>query len=297
MFQPQKIIVLCGGKSNEREVSLRSGNNVLKALLEIGYNAVKIDPSEDDIPKDADFAFIALHGTGGEDGAIQGMLEWLNIPYSGSGICASAIAFNKIITKRILIQNNIPTADFVLLNKQEDLIKVNTFPQVIKPALEGSSIGIKIVDDYNQLEEEFHNLLSNNYTQIFCETYIKGREITVSVMGDLVFPILELIPKNRFYDYEAKYTKGMTEFVLPASFSYKEEHTIKTIARHTYDIIGCKGAARIDMIVCPSGTPYVLEVNTIPGMTDTSDLPAQALAMGMPFKDLIRRIVDDSISS
>ncbi|MDD5455832.1 MAG: D-alanine--D-alanine ligase [Candidatus Margulisbacteria bacterium] len=287
----KKIGVLSGGFSSEREVSLRSGNNVSKALQELGYDVIRIDPRQDQIPSDIDFAFIALHGRGGEDGSIQGVLEWLKIPYSGSGICASALACNKVLTKKVLIYHNLPTAPFIELNNVEDLDLVTKFPQIIKPTLEGSSIGVAIIEDKKQLLTEYKQL-SKDYTQIFVEQYITGRELTVSILGDEIFPILELVPKKRFYDYEAKYTKGLTDFILPAHLTEKIEKNIRDIALEAYRVIGCRGAVRVDMILTNDGTPYILELNTIPGMTDTSDLPAQAKSAGISFPELVQRIID-----
>ena len=291
MKKIKKIAVLCGGISAEREVSLRSGLNVEKAIRNLGYNVISIDPSTDEIPNDVDFAFLALHGSGGEDGAIQGLLEWKGIPYTGSGIHASAIAYNKITTKILLKYYGLPTAEFVELNTIRDCDGINEFPKIIKPAMEGSSIGIQIIDNKNELITAYTEL-SQTFSSLFVEDYISGREITISLLGDEVYPILELVPKNRFYDYEAKYTKGMTDFLLPAKFSRKKEIELKQLALDAYYIIGCKGAARVDMIVDQKENPYILELNTIPGMTDSSDLPAQAKAAGLSFEDLVQRIID-----
>ena len=290
----KKIGVLLGGFSSEREISIRSGTNVYNALLKLGYEVIKIDPRQDQIPTDIEFAFIALHGRGGEDGSIQGVLEWLKIPYSGSGICASALACNKVLTKKVLIYHNLPTASFVELNNSKDLDQVKEFPQIIKPTLEGSSIGVSIIENRNQLIKAY-NQLKKDYSQIFIEKYIKGRELTVSILGDEIFPILELVPKKRFYDFEAKYTKGLTEFILPAPLTKRIENNIKKIALEAYKVTGCRGAVRVDVILGENDTPYILELNTIPGMTDTSDLPAQAKAAGISFPDLVQRIIDASL--
>ena len=171
--------------------------------------------------------------------------------------------------------------------------KVTHFPQVIKPALEGSSIGVAIVDTFEQLEAAFQSL-SQQFTGLFVEQYIKGRELTISILGNDIYPILELVPKKRFYDFEAKYTKGMTDFILPAPLDKATEKRIRRIAQEAYQVIGCKGAIRVDMILSEAGDPYILELNTIPGMTDTSDLPAQAAAAGIAFPKLVQRIMDAS---
>ena len=289
------IAVIAGGRSSEREVSLRSGANVLRAIQSLGYKARIVDPASEEISKDDfDFAFLALHGKGGEDGAIQGLLEWKGIPYSGSGILASAIACNKIMTKKLLLSAGLPTAPFVELHTVADVSKVTSFPVVIKPALEGSSIGVSLVESAQALHARFEEM-TRSFSHLFVEAYIKGREITVSLMGDQVFPILELVPKNEFYDFEAKYTAGMTEFVLPARLSAPLESQVKAYAKQVYDLVGCRGAVRVDMIIDANDQPFILELNTIPGMTDTSDLPAQAKASGIEFADLVSRIIHESL--
>jgi D-alanine-D-alanine ligase len=290
----KNIAIVAGGTSSEREVSLRSGANVFKAIRALGYSARLVDPSKEDISKDEfDFAFLALHGQGGEDGSIQGLLEWKGIPYSGSGILASAIAYNKIVTKKLLLSEGLPTAPFLELHNEGDLGQVKTFPQMIKPALEGSSIGVYLVSSAEELRSRYLQL-SSQYTNLFVETYIKGREITVSLMGDLVYPILELVPKNNFYDYESKYTPGMTKFILPALLPNQLETQIKQVAMKAYNVVGCRGAVRVDMIL-DQDRPYILELNTIPGMTDTSDLPAQAKAAGIRFDELVQQIIHVSL--
>ena len=291
----KSIAVIAGGTSSEREVSLRSGANVLKALLSLGYTARILDPSKEEISADEfDFAFLALHGKGGEDGSIQGVLEWKGIPYSGSGILASAIACNKIVTKKLLLADGLPTAPFVELQSLLDLSKVQSFPVVIKPALEGSSIGVFMVSSEKELRIKYDEM-SEQFSHLFVESYIKGREITVSLLDDHVYPILELIPKNTFYDFEAKYTAGMTQFLLPSPLGTELEATVKRLAKRAYDLVGCRGAVRVDMIIDTHNSPYILELNTIPGMTDTSDLPAQAQAAGISFDQLINQIIHASL--
>lgn len=288
----KKIGVLSGGISSEREVSLRSGKNVARALINLGYTVIMVDPSIDKIPEEIDFAYNALHGGYGENGVIQGLLEMKGIPYTGSGVIASALTFDKLLTKDVLKSNNLPSADYLWIKRSLDIENIKSFPVVIKPALEGSSIGVSIVDNKGQLYEDF-NSLSLKYDRIFVEDFLQGREITVSIVGDKIFPILELKPKKRFYDYEAKYTSGMTDFILPARFDLKLEKQIKDIALKAYNIFMCKGAVRVDMIVTPKG-PYILELNTSPGMTDQSDLPAQAKAAGFSFEDLVKLIIESS---
>lgn len=289
-----KIVVLMGGTSSEKEISLRSGRNVADSLRLSGYEVVEIDPEFQELPKQMDFVFIALHGEGGEDGQIQSKLDNLGIPYSGSGVISSVLAFDKLLTKKVLCLYGIPTADFCLINSEKDLEKISSFPAVIKPALEGSSIGVEIVDNKEQAIAVYQKL-KDKFSHLFAETFISGKEVTVSIVGDQVLPILELRPKNRFYDFEAKYTKGMTDFILPAELSKKDEQLVKEIAKKSYDAIGCRGAARVDMIIDHNKGPFVLELNTSPGMTETSDLPAQAKADGIEFDQLLELIMKNSL--
>lgn len=287
--------MIAGGTSLERAISLRSGANVLKAIVSLGYCARLVDPSCEEIDsQEFDFAFLALHGKGGEDGSIQGLLEWKGIPYSGSGILASAIAYNKIVTKKLLLSEGLPTAAFIELHSEKDIDQVTAFPVVIKPALEGSSIGVHLVSSADELRSRYREM-SQQFTHLFVETYLKGREITVSLMGERIFPILELVPKNAFYDFEAKYTAGMTTFLLPAPLKKSLETKIKELAKKVYDLVGCRGAVRVDMIIDKNNSPFILELNTIPGMTDTSDLPAQAKAEGLNFETLVQQIIDASL--
>ena len=292
--QINKVVVLMGGTSSEKEISLRSGINVADSLRLSGYEVTQIDPEFQELPAQIDFVYIALHGEGGEDGQIQSKLDNLGIPYSGSGVISSVLAFDKLLTKKVLCLYGIPTANFCLLNSEKDLEKIASFPAVIKPALEGSSIGVEIVDNKEQAVTAYRKL-KDKFSHLFAETFISGKEITVSIVGDKVLPILELRPKNRFYDFEAKYTKGMTDFILPAELSKTEELLVKEIAKKSYDAIGCRGAARVDMIIDTNKGPFVLELNTSPGMTETSDLPAQAKADGIEFDQLLELIIRNSL--
>ena len=216
----KKIAVICGGFSREREISLRSGENIYQALKELGYNAVKIDFAENQLLKDiCDIAFIALHGVDGEDGIIQTLLEAQNIPYTGCGVNASVIGYNKYLTKKMSSLNKIPIPEYnrcyLPLSK---LPSSYNFPVFLKPVNEGSSIDVFIVDDNDQLQEKT-TYLADKYSQYLLEEYIQGKEVTVGIINNPApkcLPILELRPKNRFYDFDAKYTKGLTDFILPA---------------------------------------------------------------------------------
>lgn len=308
-----KIAVLCGGLSSEREVSLRSGNNCLAALKRLGYeNAELIDVGKDlseQLKKHgSEYAFMALHGKYGEDGAVQGMLELLSIPYTGSGVLASAVAMSKPLTKNLLSANNIPFAPTIVISERErekiDSIvgAVDWLPAMVKPLNEGSSVGVVKVEAKSDIKTKVVETL-DQYGGVLLEKYIKGQEITVGVLEESpenrngkdiwALPILELRPKSKagFYDYEAKYTKGMTEFILPAELSPELTKKCQEFAVQTFRALHCSGYARVDMMVGEDGQPYVLEVNTLPGMTDTSDLPAMAQECGMGYDQLVERIL------
>ncbi len=307
MLHSKKIAVLLGGKSGERDVSLRSGTNVLDSLKRQGFDVISIDPAEVDLISEikknkVGLVYIALHGKFGEDGVVQGLLEHYEIPYTGSKILASALAMNKVATKQILMTEKIPTPLYSRINSNmisDEASRIERgfpFPLMLKPEEEGSSLGISLVKDPNK----FGDVLRETYKkfpQLFVEQYIKGVEITVGVIGTKdveALPILELVPKNEFYDFEAKYTKGMTEFVLPARLSEDIYKKAQEIAVLSHKALGCYGVSRVDLIVSEDGTPYVNEINTIPGMTDTSDLPAQAKHIGISFDQLVLKILESA---
>lgn len=294
-----KIAVLCGGMSSEREVSLRSGKNVHAALLRLGYkNARIVDVGENvanDL-KDFDFAYNTLHGKYGEDGCIQGLLEILKIPYSGCGVMSSAICMNKEYTKKVMQGANIPLIKSVYLLKDEnpiEKVKELKYPLMIKPVSEGSSFGMSKVNKESELIDAVENARKYN-SEILIEEYLVGVAATVGVLekdgNAFATEILELRPKNEWYDYEAKYTKGMTEFILPAELSDEMTAKVKDIAVRAFKVCGCSGVSRVDFLIV-NNIPYVLEINTNPGMTDTSDLPAQAAAGGITYDNLVEMIL------
>lgn len=295
-----KIAVLCGGMSSEREVSLRSGKNCLNALHRLGYkNAEIIDVNENVINKlkEFDFAYNTLHGKYGEDGCIQGILEILKIPYTGCGVMSSAICMNKEYTKKIMSTANLPLIKSVYLLKNEDAlekVKELSYPLMIKPVSEGSSFGMAKVDNEEELIEAIKNARKYN-SEILIEEYLVGICATVGVIEKdnetFATEILELRPKNEWYDYEAKYTKGMTEFILPAELSEEMTTQVKNYAIEAFKICACSGVARIDFLIV-GNIPYILEINTNPGMTDTSDLPAQAKACGIEYDELVQIILN-----
>ncbi|MDR2428517.1 MAG: D-alanine--D-alanine ligase [Candidatus Margulisbacteria bacterium] len=289
------IGVLMGGVSSEREISLRSGRNVSAALVSKGYKIREIDIVSQDCREQLrglDVAYNALHGVFGEDGGVQKILEELQIPYTGSGISASQNCMHKVKTKRILEKNGLPTPRYQTV---ADLSEVNfSAPCVVKAVAEGSSLGVSIVKNQDELLQVAAKILSV-YKEIFIEEFIAGAEVTVGVLpldGALTaLPILELRPKNEFYDFEAKYTPGGTEFVLPADLTPEVAARTQELARQAYRALNCAGAARVDFVVRDRQAPHILELNTSPGLTDQSDLPAEARAQGIDFPDLVEMIL------
>ena len=294
-----KIAVLCGGMSSEREISLRSGKNCYDALIRLGYKNAKLVDVSSNIMSDIkgfDVAYNALHGKYGEDGCIQGILEILKIPYTGCGVMASALCMNKAYTKEMLKSAGIPLIKSVCVTESDDLkasVKDLKYPLMVKPVSEGSSFGMSKVNQENELEEAVKNAFKYNNI-VLIEEYLKGKDLTVGVLekGDETFAteILELRSKNEWYDYEAKYTKGMTEFILPAEISEEQTKKVKETAVKAHVACGCRGVSRVDFLLTEN-TGYVLEINTSPGMTDTSDLPAQAAAMGITYDELVELIL------
>lgn len=300
-----KIAVLCGGMSSEREVSLRSGKNCHAALQRLGYaNAALVDVDENvaETLKNGkyEYAYNALHGKYGEDGCIQGLLEILKIPYSGCGTMASALCMNKEYTKKILsTEKDIPLIKSVFIRKGEDILKAVSslkYPLMIKPVSEGSSFGMSKVENEAELIKAVSEAQKYN-PDVLIEEYLVGICATVGVLedGDKTFAteILELRPKNEWYDYEAKYTKGMTEFILPAEISDELTQKIKELAVKAHKTANCSGVSRVDFHIV-NDVPYILEINTSPGMTDTSDLPAQAACMGIVYDTLVLLILNSA---
>lgn len=300
-----RIAVLMGGLSNEREVSLRSGKNVFKALLDLGYKDVSLIDVDRNIAQKLtdlkiEYVINVLHGRFGEDGCIQGVLEFLNIPYSGCRVKSSAICMDKIATKKVLGAENFPLIKSVNVNKDNYLDKVKelNFPIIIKPANEGSSIGMTKVNSIDELDKAMIDALKCD-SEILIEEYLIGESATVGVLerkkedGSIetfATPILGFRTKTEWYDYEAKYTKGLTEFLLPAPFSAELTKKIQDLAIGAHKACFCRGLSRVDFLVVDN-IPYILEINTNPGMTDTSDLPAQAEEMGISYNELVEIIL------
>ncbi|AMW33374.1 D-alanine--D-alanine ligase [Fervidobacterium changbaicum] len=302
-----KIAVLLGGISREREISIRSGKRIAQALKKFGHEVDEIDFTLAYMEnlkqlKNYDAIFNILHGTFGEDGHLQAILDALEVPYTGSGMETSMIAFDKYICN-LYVQDVAHVPKFLLLTRQEftqhGIEKVKQqigLPCVIKPRKEGSSIGTHICFSEAELLSNL-NCEFQNYEEMIVQEYVKGTEITVSIIDidgvPSVLPILELRPKKLFYDYEAKYTDGMTEFVIPAQIGEEMTKTVENIALRIYNKLGCKHFARVDGIIS-NGTFYFLEVNTLPGMTELSDLPMSAKAYGLSFEELVNTIINEA---
>lgn len=310
LTKQSKIAVLCGGISSEREISLRSGKNCFNALQRLGYTNVElidIKTIEDLFmlkDKNIKASFLITHGKFGEDGAIQGILEWLKIPYTGSSILGSAISMDKWLTKQIATSIGIlnPKA-FLLTKSNQKTINIKTIWQeasqknnavFLKPRDDGSSVNTYKIKSLSELEEKNQNL-DLNKSDYLIEEYIPGRELTVSIIETnnklMVLPILELKPKNEFYDYLAKYTKGMTEFILPAKLDPTITKKIEKTSIEIFSAIGCSSFGRVDYILDNKNNAYLLEVNSLPGMTDLSDLPAQAAYAGIKYDELVEIIL------
>lgn len=335
-----KIAVLLGGSSPERLVSIASGKGIIKALRESGHETIAIDPalgenqiSEPELfsqvieatppsqqfleklspknylaaveslaEKNLDLAFIILHGKWGEDGTVQSLLELVSVPYTGSGIMASAIAMDKVMSKKLFMHHGIPTAKWLDYRKNSSPRPANIkkeisklgYPSVVKPNDQGSSVAITIV----QKESELDNALDEaekHSDVVLVEEYIPGAELTVSILGDEPLPVIEIRPHDGFYDYHHKYTRGMTDYLTPAPIEKSFALKLQEIALDTFKSLGCKTFGRVDFRVGDDHIPYCLEVNTIPGMTETSLVPKAAAAVGISFKELVGRIAELSL--
>jgi D-alanine-D-alanine ligase len=293
-----KVAVLMGGKSAEREVSLKSGSMVLAALRKKGIDAHPFDPKERDVQDlvKERFArvFIALHGRFGEDGTLQGVLEWLGIPYTGSGVLASALAMDKVRTKRLWAAEGLPTAPYEVLTGETNLGAVAKrlgTPMFVKPASEGSSVGMTKVKKAGDLEEAY--ALAVNYDPVvIAEKFIDGAELTVGIVGERVLPIIRIETPREFYDYEAKYIANDTRYLIPCGLSDKKEKQLQALSLEAFRALGCRGWGRVDLMLDKRGRPFLLEVNTSPGMTDHSLVPMAARAVGISYEDLCVKVLE-----
>lgn len=318
-MKPKNVVVLMGGVSPEREISLRSGNAVVKALTDAGFRVSTIDVKDEKIEEldqgERDVAFIALHGYFGEDGGVQQLLESKGIPYTGSGVQASKLAMDKLATKICFVEAGLKTPDYVTVTEFQELNEIQReimrigMPVVLKPIRNGSSIGISIVKDIGDLHIGLKKAFEFGY-EVLVEKYIKGRELTVGILDDQALPIIEVRPAMEFFNYDAKYKDNRTEYLtvekaedqhgnesgishfktgfLPSSL-YAEA---QELALHAHRVLGCRGFSRVDMLMDGMNALYLLEVNTIPGFTEKSLLPKAAKAAGISFSSLCGKIVD-----
>jgi D-alanine-D-alanine ligase len=294
-----KVAVLMGGASAEREISLMSGNGVLKALRSKGVDAHPFDPKERDLfdLKREAFArcFIALHGRGGEDGTIQGALEMLGIPYTGSGVMGSAIGMDKWRTKMVWIANKLPTPRYRILTGKEDwkaVARELKLPLIVKPANEGSTLGLTKVTSVKQLPEAYQ-LAAKKYRDIaLAEQFIDGPEYTASVLGEEALPLIRIEAPKGNYDYQNKYFTDATKYYCPSGLPAKKEKQLQALTLRAFGAVGCRGWGRVDIMLDKRGRPWLLEVNTSPGMTGHSLVPMAAKAVGIPYEDLCVRILE-----
>ena len=296
-----KVAVLLGGTSGEREVSLKSGAAVLSALMRQGIDAHAFDPAEKNLSELAQFdrVFNTLHGRGGEDGTMQGVLELMGVPYTGSGVMASSVGMDKWRTKLLWKALNIATPDFEVVNANSDFAAIEKrlgLPMFVKPANEGSSIGISKVKQIGGLQPAWI-LASKADPLVIAEKFVGGGEYTVGILGDDLngyhaLPIINIVPKNEFYDYEAKYLRNDTQYLCPCGLSKEKEAQIQAEALQAFKAIGCKGWGRVDFLMDEQGKHYFLELNTNPGMTDHSLVPMAAKAAGISFDELVIKILE-----
>ena len=298
-----RVAVLFGGKSAERPVSLKSGAAVLAALQEAGVDAFGIDVGDDLLQRltseKIDRAFIVLHGRGGEDGTMQGLLECAGIPYTGSGVLASALAMDKLRTKQVWQSLGLPTPRHAVLASVADCEKAASelgFPLIVKPAHEGSSIGMAKVDSVAALVEAWQSAAQFD-SQVLVEQWIKGPEFTIAVLRGEVLPPIGLGTPHSFYDYDAKYLANDTQYRIPCGLSAEKEAELKALTARACEAVGTQGWARVDVMQDADGQFWLLEVNTVPGMTDHSLVPMAAKAVGLEFTGLVQAILADSLEA
>jgi len=296
-----KILVLMGGWSNEREISLISGKSVFNSLVTSGQDVIELDLKRDNISEikelNPDRVFIVLHGKGGEDGEIQLYLENLGIPYTGSGSESSKICMNKRITKKILLKNNIQTPNFMEISentKIEDIENLFQYPFVIKPSSEGSSIGVYIAEDRKSCKEAIKENMKIS-SDIILEEYKSGKEYTVGILDNFALPVIQLIPPGKFYDYEAKYNSNETKYICPSGLDQNTEEEIKKLSIDCFRALNCRGWGRVDLIIDKQNKPWIIELNTVPGMTEHSLVPMAANQKNINFDELVLKILDTSL--
>ncbi|MBA2653960.1 MAG: D-alanine--D-alanine ligase [Gammaproteobacteria bacterium] len=296
-----KVVVLMGGESAEREISLVSGKNIYDALLRSGIDAHALDVEADVIEKlislKPDRAFIALHGPGGEDGAIQGVLEYLGIPYTGSDLAASAVTMDKSLTKLIWESTNVPTLRFKLVRDLEAAISVMQefgLPLCIKPTSDGSSVGVSKVTTPEQLPEAFNKAAVYD-DRVMIEPWVEGAEFTVGILGDSPLPVIEIQTPRSFYDFDAKYNEETTRYIVPCGMAPEREQALQDLAFRAFQVTGCRGWGRVDLIQDHVGNFWFLEINTVPGMTKHSLVPKAAEVLGINFDELVVEILSYTV--
>jgi len=297
-----KVAVLLGGKSAEREVSLDSGTAVLEALVRSGINAEAFDPQERSVTElvNYDRAFVVLHGRGGEDGQIQGALEWLNIPYTGTGVQGSAIGMDKVKTKQVWQGSELPTAPYRIVTKNsnaQEIVSALDLPLIIKPVHEGSSIGMSKVEKVEDFADAIAKATEHDAV-VMAEKWITGREFTIVILNGQALPVIRLQPPEdvAFYDYEAKYQRNDVEYGIPCGLSESEEKELQALALRAFQAVGASGWGRIDAMQDEQGKFWLLEVNTVPGMTSHSLVPKAAAAIGYSFDTLCVAILEQTLN-
>ena len=295
-----RVLVLMGGWSNEREISLISGSFVYDSLKKSGVNTIRLDLTKNNLNKiekiSPDRVFIILHGKGGEDGEIQKYLDSLNIPYTGSNSESSKLCMNKRSTKEKLLSNDILTPNYEKISKMEisSIKKRFQYPFIVKPSAEGSSIGVFIVENDRDLERAIsaNEKISSDF---IAEDYIEGLEYTVGILGDSALPVIKLLPPGKFYDFNAKYESDKMQYICPSQLDDSMEDKLKKISLNCFKACGCKGWGRIDIIIDDKGNPWVIELNTVPGMTSHSLVPLAAKQRNIDFENLVLKILDSSL--
>ncbi len=294
------LVVVMGGTAAEREISLLTGQAILKALRNLHLKVTGLDIRTPQalmkiVALKPKVVINALHGPGGEDGRLQGFLEWFGIPYTGSGVLASALAMDKHRAKTMMQAAGLPTAPWLFMEKTLGAWpKSLTWPVVVKPNSQGSAIGVSLVGKRSQLQAALNQALRFGQS-VVVEKYIKGKEISIGVVQGQALPVIEIVPKKAFYDYEAKYVAGMSDHIIPARLSAAKTKEVQALAERTVQVFGCQGTPRIDMIVAPTGKVFILEINTLPGMTATSLLPESAAQAGYSFEALVLHLVVDAL--
>lgn len=296
-----RVAVLMGGWSAERQVSLWSGEGVVAALREKGVDVTAVDADKDTVlnlgKQGYDRVFNIMHGTGGEDGTAQAILDLHGLPYPGSGVLASALAMDKLRTKRIWKAEGLPTPDFMVLNSEEDAheaAKRFGYPLIIKPAADGSSVGVSKVKSVDQVDQAFADALGDGRV-VIAEEFIAGGEYTCPILDGVALPVIRIEPDGEFYDYHAKYISDNTRYHCPAGLEAPHEKTLQQICAKAFDLIGCKDWGRVDFMMDAQGKPWLLEINTLPGMTSHSLVPMSAKVSGMSYADLCWALLETTL--